>query len=261
MEELQLFDTHAHLYDPRFDADRDAVLQRMKETGVARCVVVGATMETSRAARDLAEQHDFLSFAAGIHPHDAKDWREESAGELAELLAHPKAVALGEIGLDFHYDHSPREKQREVFDRQIFEGHRAGKPIILHVREAYNDTLDILRAARGHLPPFLVHCFSGSWETAKICLDMGAMVSIAGPVTFKNANKLLDVARHTPLDRLMVETDCPYLAPDPFRGKRNEPSYVRIVAEKIAEIRGISARELAEATYKNGMRFFGLSDA
>lgn len=252
----RLFDTHAHLDDPRFDEDRPAVLARMEEAGVDLCVTVGANMATSRAAQGLATGRGGLYFAAGVHPHDAKDWREEDAAELAAMLSDPKGVALGEIGLDFHYDFSPREQQKIAFERQLYEAYRLGKPAILHVREAHGETLATLRAHRAALPAFVVHCYSGSWESAKEYLSLGGMLSFAGPVTFKNAEKPVEVARNIPLDRLLIETDSPYLAPVPVRGRRNEPAFVSHVAGAVAAIRGIPPEALCEAAWDNGVAFF-----
>ncbi len=258
--EAPLFDTHAHLDDERFDDDRAKVLQRMKETGVGLCVAVGSDLATSRAAMDLARHHAGIYFAAGVHPHEAKSWKPGDEEEVASMLADPKNVALGEIGLDFHYDFSPRTDQKSVFMTQLELAHTLGKPAILHVREAHGDMLDILRSRRAALPRCVVHCYSGSWESALEYMSLGCMISLAGPVTFKNANKLLDVARLVPIDRLLIETDSPYLAPVPERGKRNEPAMVAYVARKIAEIRGVSEEEIRRATYENGRRFFGIAN-
>jgi TatD DNase family protein len=255
-----LFDTHAHLNDPRFDEDRADVLERMKQNEVLFCVVVGSDIETSQSARDYVQDKAGLYFAAGVHPHEAKDWREGDDARLSAMLADEKAVALGEIGLDYHYDNSPRTDQRRVFEEQLDCASALNKPVILHVREAHADTLAILHARKNRLPSAVVHCFSGSWETAKQYLDLGLMISLAGPVTFKNANKLIDVARYVPEDRLMIETDSPYLAPEPRRGRRNEPTYVGFIAKRVAEIRGIEETVVRRFTLANGLRFFGIDE-
>ena len=253
--EARLFDSHAHMDDPRFDGDREAVIAAMRSRGVL-CVCVGSNMQTSRAAVALAEEHEGLWAAAAVHPHDAKEFRDSDLHQLREWMALPDVVALGEIGLDYYYDLSPREVQREVFAHQLELAAELDMPAILHIRDAHGDVTDMLRARRGKLPPFVVHCYSGSWESAKQYMDMGAVVSLAGPVTFKKAVHLQEVARKLPAERLLIETDSPYLAPEPVRGRRNDPRNVAHVAAFVAALRGVPEPELAALTLRNALRFY-----
>ena len=253
---MSLFDTHAHLNDPRFDEDRAQVLENMREAGVSLCLCVGADRESSETAVALAQAHEGIWAAVGVHPHSAKDFDETYEPWLRETLKRPKVQALGEIGLDYHYDLSPRETQRAVFARQLDLAAELDVPTILHVREAHGDVLDTLRPRRGKLPPLVLHCYSGTWETAKAYLALGCYLSLAGPVTFKKAPNLQDVARNAPLDRLLVETDSPYLAPEPKRGHRNEPAFVAHTARRVAELRGMDYEALCAGTLENGKRFF-----
>jgi TatD DNase family protein len=252
-----LADSHAHIDDERFDADREEVVARASAAGVSLIVNIGADMASSARSVALAEQYPGVYAAVGMHPHDAKDIRETDYLQLDRWTRHPKVVAIGEIGLDYHYDLSPRPVQKEVFLRQLDLARKTGKPFIIHEREAHADMLDIIRyAARGLNGVF--HCFSGSVETAREYLKMGFYISVAGPVTFPKSVKTKEVAKAVPLDRLLVETDSPYLTPQPFRGKRNEPAYVRLVAEEIANLRHISLAELAETTTANVRRLFNI---
>lgn len=254
-----LFDTHCHIDEERFDEDRDQVLQRMCEGGVAGCVCVGSDMETSRRSVAFAEKTDGVYAAVGIHPHEAKFFRPEDLIALKSWFSHPKVVALGEIGLDYYYDHSPRDIQKDVCAAQLALGYEENMPVIFHVRDAHGDMLDIMRAQGGKLPRGILHCYSGSWECAKEYLKMGFYLSVAGPVTFKKAPSQWEVAQKVPLDRLLIETDSPYLAPEPMRGRRNEPAFVRYVAERIAALREISLEELAAATTKNAKDIYGIA--
>ena len=252
-----LVDSHAHIDDARFDADRAEVVARAAAAGVALIINVGADMASSARSVALAEQYPGIYAAVGMHPHDAKDMLESDYVQLEKWTTHPKVVAIGEIGLDYHYDLSPRPIQKEVFLRQLDLARKTDKPFIIHEREAHGDTLDIIRsAARGLRGVF--HCFSGSVETAREFLKMGFYISLAGPVTFSNSGKTKEVAKFVPLDRLLVETDSPYLTPHPHRGHRNEPAYVRIVAEEIATLRNLSIEELAAATTANVRRLFNI---
>jgi TatD DNase family protein len=255
---VKLFDTHCHLDEPRVDADREAVLDDMAARGFTPCVLVGADWPSSLRVQALAHTRDFLYFAAGVHPHDAKDYTPETESDLRRMMADPRCVAWGEIGLDYYYDQSPRETQRAAFAAQLDAATEMQKPVIFHVRDAHGDVTDILRARRGRLPQGVLHCYSGSVEQAKIYLDMGFYISLAGAVTFKNAAKLPDVTRMVPGDRLLIETDSPYLAPEPVRGRRNDPRNVRYIAEKVAGLRGVPVEALAEMTRENGMRLFGI---
>ncbi len=256
--ETLLFDTHCHIDEERFDADRQDVLSRMKEAGVGFCVCVGSDMETSARSMAFAQAADGVYAAVGIHPHEAKFFKQEDLETLQNWLKQPKVVALGEIGLDYYYDHSPRDVQREACVFQMELAHAAGAPAIFHVRDAHGDMLDIMKAQRGKLPGGILHCFSGSWETAREYLKLGFYISIAGPVTFKKAPSQWEVAQNVPLHRLLVETDSPYLAPEPMRGRRNEPAYVRHVAQKVADLRGISLEALTEATTQNARTVYKL---
>ena len=250
-----LIDSHAHIDDDRFDADRDEVLSRARATGVDLIVNIGADMASSARSVALAEQYPQVYATVGMHPHDAKDMREQDYQQLVRWAAQPKVVAIGEIGLDYHYDLSPRPVQQEVFLRQLDIARQTGKPFVVHEREAHADTFEIIRSAAKGLEG-VFHCFSGSVETARQYLKLGFYVSIAGPVTFPKSAKTKEVARYVPLDRLLVETDSPYLTPQAFRGRRNEPAYVRLVAEEIAALRDLSLEELARATSENACRLF-----
>ncbi len=251
-----LFDSHCHLDDSRYDADRDDVLARAKEAGVAYIVNPGADLETSQNAVALAAQHPHIYAAVGIHPHDAKDMDDAVLQLIAHLARKPKVVAIGEIGLDFHYDFSPRDVQRHWFIEQLRLAKKLGLPVVIHDREANQEIYDTLKAEKAFETGVLMHCYSGSAELAKQYLKQGAMLSIAGPVTFSNARKTVEVVQAVPLEHLLIETDGPYLTPMPHRGKRNEPGYVRFVAEKVAQIKGISTEEVAEQTCSNALKFF-----
>lgn len=251
-----LFDTHAHYDDSQFDGDRDALLASMPEHGISLIINAGSTLASSETGLLLAEKYPFVYAAAGVHPHDAKTMDGGTVAALEQLLRHPKAVAVGEIGLDYHYDHSPRDVQRQRFAEQLALAGRIRLPVIIHEREATQDVLDILCQFPDVTGVF--HCFSGSWETAKHLLDRGWYLSFTGVVTYKNARKSHEVIRNMPRDRLMIETDCPYLAPEPMRGRRNSSLNLRFTAEKVGELLGLSLKETAALTMENGKRFFGI---
>jgi TatD DNase family protein len=253
-----LIDSHAHLNSQKFQDDFAEILQRAKEYDVARIVNIGYNLDSSRKSVDLAVQYDEISAAVGFHPHDASEVQESDWADMEKIAMHSEVVAVGEMGLDYYRNLSPKDVQKDVFRRQMRLARRIGKPIIIHDRDAHLDVLTMLKEENAGENGGVMHCFSGSKETAKECMDLGFYISIAGPVTFTNAPRLQDVARYIPLDRLMIETDCPYLAPVPHRGKRNEPAFVRYVAEKIAEIRGIDYMKIAEATSENTKRLFRL---
>ncbi|MCL1964495.1 MAG: TatD family hydrolase [Firmicutes bacterium] len=255
-----LFDTHCHLDDERFDEDREQILEDMEARGIMPCVLVGADMPSSRACQAMARQRSWLYFSAAVHPHDAKDYTDTSHAELEKLMRDPKCVAWGEIGLDYYYDHSPRDVQRAVFIRQLDTAAALEKPVIFHVRDAHGDMTDILRAVDGRLPQGVMHCYSGSAEQAKLYLDMGFYISLAGPVTFHKAPKLQEVARMVPDDRLLLETDSPCLAPEPVRGRRNDPRNAQYIARHVAVLRGVSFEALCESTRRNGLRLFGIGE-
>lgn len=253
-----LFDTHAHLNAEEYKDDLDEVISRAQEAGVTNMVVVGFDRPTIERAMELVDQYNFLYASVGWHPVDAIDMTEEDLIWIEELAAHPKVVALGEMGLDYHWDKSPKDIQKEVFRKQIRLAKKVKLPIIIHNREATADILEILKEENAEEVGGIMHCFSGSPEVARECVNMNFYISLGGPVTFKNAKKPKDVAAEVPLDKLLIETDCPYLTPHPFRGKRNEPGYVKLVAEQIAEIKGLSYEEVAAATTKNAKKFFGI---
>ncbi|MGI6226577.1 MAG: TatD family hydrolase [Peptococcales bacterium] len=253
-----LFDTHAHLDDRKFQGETDEVIARAKENGVSLIVNVGYNLRHARQSIALAEKYDFLYASVGLHPHDAQDANDALWQEITKLAAHPKVVALGEMGLDYYWDNSPRDVQKEVFRHQIRMARELKLPIIIHDRDAHQDVLTIVREEKAYEVGGVFHAYSGSWEMAKEVMDLGFYISIGGPVTFKNARKIIEVAEKIPLTSLLIETDCPYLTPHPYRGQRNEPGYVRLVAEKIAEIKNISYDEVALATKENGMKLFGI---
>lgn len=253
-----LFDTHAHLDDGKFDEDRDEVVKQCSEAGVSLILNAGSNMETSVKSIALAGKYQFIYAAVGVHPHDATDMDEETAGVLASLAENKKVRAIGEIGLDYHYDLSPRDVQKERLEEQIDLARQLRLPVIIHDREAHGDIMDIFKKTRIKEVGGVLHSFSGSAEMALECLKLGLYISISGPVTFSNAKKTIEAIREVPLDMLLIETDSPYLTPVPHRGKRNYPGYVRLVAEKIAEIKGITFEEVAQQTMENGKRLFGI---
>jgi len=228
----------------------------MVDGGVSLILNSGSSLRSSKFSLELAGKYTFVYASVGVHPHDAKSMTDDSVAELEVLLSHPKAVAVGEIGLDYHYDFSPRDVQRERFREQLELARRLGLPVIVHEREALQVTLEIVREYRDLTGVF--HCFSGSWETAKIVLDLGWYLSFTGVITFKNARRSLEAIEKMPADRIMLETDCPYMAPDPMRGKRNSSLYLPYIAAKVAEVRGLDVDEAATLTMENGKRFFGI---
>ena len=251
-----LVDSHCHLDDRAFDADRAEVLERARQAGVSLALAIGAGdgPPDLEAGIRLADAVPWIFATVGVHPHEARKACAGDLERLAQLCAHPKVLAVGEIGLDYHYDHSPREVQREVFVAQLQIAARAGKPVVIHTREAWSDTLDLLRAHwRG---TGIMHCFTGNYTEAVEALDLGFLISFAGVLTFPKAAALRDAAARLPLDRILVETDCPYLAPVPHRGRRNEPAFVADIARKLAEVRGVAADEAVSATFKNFLRLF-----
>ncbi|QJA05705.1 TatD family deoxyribonuclease [Thermosulfurimonas marina] len=252
---MELVDTHAHLNLRESYRDLPEVVQRARKTGLSAIVVVGIDLKTSREALSLAETYPgFIYPTAGVHPHEVRKLTEEAYRELEALAS--RAVALGEIGLDYAKEYSPRKLQQEHFERQLALAKSLGLPVVLHVREAYAEALEILRK---YLPlPAVFHCFAGGIPEACKALDLGAYISVTGIVTFPKAENIREVVRFVPLERLLLETDCPFLAPVPYRGKRNEPAYVRYVCEKVAEVKGIPVEECAWQTTENARRFFGI---
>ena len=262
---MKIFDTHCHIADPAFDEDRAEVISRFRESGVCRANVVADPCEeepNQQKVFSLVEQYDFLCASIGAHPHNASRYDESAERTILEYLNHPKCRLLGEIGLDYHYDLSPREVQREVFDRQLELAYERQVPVQLHIREAHGDCMDMLRSrlAAGRMPAGVMHCYTGSWEAAKVYLDAGLYISLSGALTFKNAPKLQEVCRNVPADRLLIETDCPYMAPVPLRGRRNEPAFITHTLAKAAQLREISPERMAEQLYENALRIFGLRD-
>ncbi|MDN9011942.1 TatD family hydrolase [Brevibacillus laterosporus] len=255
-----LFDTHAHLNAEQFDEDRDEVIARAKENGVSTIVNVGFNRETIPTTMELAEKYDFIYAVVGWHPQDAITMKEQDLEWLEELSKHPKVVGLGEMGLDYYWDTSPRDVQAEVFRKQIRLARKLQMPIIIHDRDAHQDIIDILREEKAGEVGGIMHCFSGSYELAKMALDMNFYISFGGPLTFKNAKRPKEVAAKIPLDRILIETDCPYLTPHPFRGKRNESAYVKFVAEEMAQIHELPYEELAKITANNAHRLFNIRE-
>ena len=253
-----LFDTHAHYDAEQFDADRDEVLGALPGAGIALAVNPGCDLPSSRAAVALAERYDFLYAAVGYHPENCAPYRPEDLEALRELAEHPKVVAIGEIGLDYYWEENPpREFQQRVFRDQLALAAELELPVIVHDREAHADSLAMIREfpqVRG-----VFHCFSGSAEMAEELVKLGWMVSFTGVLTYKNARKAVEAARAVPLERVMIETDSPYMAPVPHRGKRNDSRYVRLICERLAEIKGVSFAECARVTRENGKRFFGIA--
>ena len=259
---MELIDSHAHIDSPQFAEDRDAMLERARAVGVSTLLAIGngPGPEKLDSALPFAEQHDWIYATVGIHPHEAKEVAPQHLEELARLAQHPKVIAWGEIGLDYFYDHSPREAQARVFRDQMDLARRAKKPLIVHCRDAWADCLNMIEL---HWRPTglggILHCFTSTLEDARRGMDMGFLISFAGNSTYPKAQNLRDVAKVLPLEKLLIETDSPFLAPQPYRGKRNEPAYVGEVAKAIASVRNLAPEEVALATAANFRRFFGLS--
>lgn len=253
---MGLIDTHAHLYEPVYRDCIDTLMSELTQNGIENVICVGCNIETTQQSIELAEKYPFVYAQAGFHPCDTGDITPEKWERMKQLSRHKKIVAIGEIGLDYHWDSVPRDTQKEWFAKQIDFANECSLPVVIHSREATLDTLEVLRA---HTPDKAVfHCYSGSVETLKTVIDMGFYISIGGVVTFKNARTTTECAEFVPLERLMLETDCPYLAPEPFRGKTNRPDYTRFVAEKIADIRGMETDEIINITRGNAKRFFNI---
>ncbi len=254
---FRLIDTHCHLEMDVFDRDREKVIKRARDSGVEAIITISSDFESNLKAVELSCNYDFIYSSIGIHPHDAKDFSEYIFNKIKALREKTnKIVAIGEIGLDYHYDNSPRSIQREVFIKQLRYAKEEGLPVIIHSRDAKNDTLNIVKDA--DIRKGVFHCFSGDIDMAEKVISMGFFISIAGPVTFKNARRLREVAKIIPDEYLLIETDAPYLTPEPLRGRRNEPSYLFYTAKTIAEIRGISLEDLSRITTLNAKRLFGI---
>ena len=253
-ENESLIDTHCHLEMDDFNPDREEVIKRAKDSGIEAIITIGSDLEGNIGGLKLSEKYDFIYSSVGFHPHDAKDFTEDIFDQIKAWAEKEKVIAIGEIGLDYHYDNSPREIQKHVFKRQLQYAKEINLPVIIHSREAKKDTLDIIRESG--VNKGVLHCFSGDMEMAEKAMAMGFYISIAGPVTFKNARRLRDIAKAIPDDYLLIETDAPYLTPEPFRGRRNEPSYIVHTAMAIAELRGITLEDMARITTINAKRLF-----
>jgi len=251
-------DTHVHLNADQYDDDLQQVIERALEAKVEKMIVVGFDRKTIERAMKLADEYKFIYAVIGWHPVDAIDCTPEDLEWIEQLAAHPKVVGIGETGLDYYWDKSPKDVQQELFRKQIHLAKKLKLPIIIHNREATGDVVKILREENAASIGGVMHCYSGSVETARECIDMNFMISLGGPVTFKNARMPKEVAKEIPLEYLMIETDAPYLAPHPYRGKRNEPSYVPLVAEEIARQKELEIDEVAKATTSNAIKFFNL---
>lgn len=254
-----MIDSHTHVHGPEYDGDRKDVFARAAEAGVAEMIAIGCDVETSEKAVALAEANESIWATVGFHPHDAKTASPETMARMRELARSPKVIAWGEAGLDFFYLHSPRETQIAVFREQIQNALEDDRPIVIHTRDAWEETFEILSDHPGLRGVF--HCFTGTRTEMEKAIAMGFYLSLSGIVTFKKADELKAVAREVPLDRLLIETDCPYLTPIPHRGKRNEPSYVRFVLEEIAKVRGVETAAIDLATTENTRRLFKIPDA
>lgn len=248
-----IFDSHAHYNDGQFDIDRETMLASLPEAGIVGIINCGTDVETSLFSLELSEKYDYIYAACGIHPEEAADISENDYLLIEKMLSEKKCVAIGEIGLDYHYDFVPKSIQRDVFERQLDMAVKHDIPVIIHDREAHGDTLELIKKYR---PKGVLHCFSGSAETAKEILRLGMYIGLGGAVTFKNAVKPVEVAAIVPDDRLLVETDCPYMAPVPMRGKRNNSSYIEYVASKLGEIRGQEPQKILDMTKDNAKRLF-----
>jgi TatD DNase family protein len=255
---LELVDSHCHLDVEQFDDDRAAMIERAFAAGVKAMVVPGIKVPDMPRVLALADGYPEIYIGVGVHPHEAHNWTAEDADKLRHWAKHAKVVAIGEIGLDHYYPEPPRDVQHRVMVEQVRLASELGKPIIVHDRDAHGEVLELLKA---HLDPAVggvMHCFSGSYEFALACIKAGMVISFAGSVTFKNAHNLQEAAAKLPLDKVLIETDSPYLAPVPHRGKRNEPAHVADVARKLAELHGIDVEEVARVTSANARRLFGL---
>ena len=253
-----LIDSHAHLEMPEFKKDLEGVIRRAKESGVEYIFTVGTEKKDWRRALEIANSHPSIYVILGIHPHNAKEIDDQTYPLLKDLCKNEKVKAYGEIGLDFFRNLSPRDIQLKGFREQIGLAKELGLPIVVHDREAHQETLETLKSEKAEECGGIIHCFSGDYEMAKVCIDMGFYISIPGSITFKNAESFREIVKRIPLESLLVETDAPFLTPEPFRGKRNEPSFVRYTAQKVAEIKKISFDKVAEATTENALRVYRL---
>ena len=254
---MNVFDTHAHLLDEQFDADREELLVSLPSAGVTHVMEACCDEAGIDRVAALVRRVPYLFGSAGVHPHSADEWRPETADRIRTALQKERMIAVGEIGLDYHYDFSPRDVQRNCFDAQLALAAELHAPVIIHDREAHGDCMDLLRSYRGRLSG-VMHCFSASYEIAKECIDLGLFIAFGGALTFKNAVNQWAIAQKLPLDRLLIETDCPYMTPVPFRGTRNDPRRILLTLRKLSELRGLDEETLAEALYGNSFRAFGI---
>lgn len=255
-----IFDTHAHYDDEKFDEDRDELLKGLKAENVGTVVNVGASIEGCYASADLSHKYDFVYAAVGVHPNHAKDLDEESFKGISDLCDDEKCVAIGEIGLDYYWDESDKDTQKKWFVRQLELAGEKNKPVIIHSRDACEDTMEILKEyVKNPHPDIVVHCFSYSPEIGREYVKMGFYIGVGGVITFKNGKKLQQTVMETPIEKILLETDCPYLSPEPFRGKRNYSGNIKYVVDKIAEIKGLTAEEVINITEANARRFYGIS--
>lgn len=250
-----IFDSHAHYNDEQFDIDRDSLLASLPEAGIVGIINCGTDVTSSLASLEMAEKYPFIYAACGYHPESALEFTDDNLLDIEKMLSHEKCVAVGEIGLEYHYDFVPKDVQKYVFEKHLELAVKYDMPVIVHDREAHADTMDLLKKYK---PKGVLHCYSGSAEMAKEVLKMGMYIGLGGAVTFKNAVKPVEVAEMIPLDRLLLETDCPYMAPVPMRGKRNNSAYISYVAEKIADIKGVSPQELLDITAENTKNLFNI---
>ena len=253
-----IFDSHAHYDDEQFDEDREALLASMESAGITNIVNVGASLETTRKTLELAHKYDFIHAAVGVHPSEVAELDEDKFELLREWSQDGRCVAIGEIGLDYHWPEPSPELQKKWFARQLQLARQQRLPVIIHSRDAASDTLEVMKENHAEEIGGVVHCFSYSKEIAKICVDMGFYIGIGGVVTFKNGKKMKEVVEQTPMDKILLETDCPYLAPEPNRGKRNSSLNLPLVVDAIAAIKGISAEEVIRITEDNAKRMYGL---
>ena len=253
-----IIDSHAHLDDRRFDRDRDMIIKKLQDNGIELAINIGADLKTSIASVSLAEKYKNIYAVVGIHPHSAKEMDDSTIEILRSFASREKVVAIGEIGLDFYRDLSPRDVQRKSFRDQLKLAKEVNLPVVIHSRDADQEVFDTLKQAQDGNLRGVLHCYSGSVELAMEFIKLGFYISLAGPVTFNNARVPKEVAKAVPLDKLLIETDSPYLTPEPYRGKRNEPIFTKYVAGTIADLRGISYQELAKATNRNTKELFGI---
>ncbi len=255
---MELVDTHAHLDFPRFDKDRKEVIKRAIDGGVKIIVNIGSSMTSSRNSVELSRRYNEIYSVVGIHPHNADSFNLNVSKKLKSLSENKKVVAIGEIGLDFHYDNSPREKQKQAFRAQLRLAKSLDLPVVIHTRDADEETLEILKEENADKIGGIMHCFASDKKMAREILDLGFYIAFGGLITFKNLNNLREVVKEVPINKILVETDAPYLTPDPYRGKRNEPLYVKYVAEKISEIKGLSKEEIAKKTTQNAKKVYNI---